>query len=91
MVVNACVLNRSHEHWLFFYALHVTITMALKLKEEFEMPPILANLMDDDMALALELSTLASDVRKQVCNVLDFFLSFLMKYGKRTPITTCYP
>jgi hypothetical protein len=30
LVVNACVLNRSHEHRLFFYALHVTIIMALK-------------------------------------------------------------
>jgi hypothetical protein len=49
--VNACVLNRSHEHWLFFYALHITITMALKLKEEFEIPLFMANLMEDDTAL----------------------------------------
>jgi len=64
--VNAFVLNQSHEHWFFFNALHVTITMALKLKEEFEMPPFMANLMKDDMALALELSALASYIRKHV-------------------------
>jgi hypothetical protein len=46
--------------------------------------------MEDDMALALELSTLASNIRKQVSNVLDFFLSFLMNNEKRKPIT-CYP
>lgn len=40
--------------------------MALKLKEEFEMPPFMANLMKDDMALALELSALASYIRKHV-------------------------
>jgi hypothetical protein len=72
--VNAFVLNRSHEHWLFFDVLHVTITMALKLKEEFEIPPFMANLMEDDMALTLELSMLTSNIRKQVCNVLDCFL-----------------
>jgi hypothetical protein len=38
--VNACVLNQSHEHWLFFDVLHVTITMALKLKKEFEIPQL---------------------------------------------------
>jgi len=64
--------------------------MALKLKEEFEIPSFMANLMEHDMALALELSTLASNIRKQVCNVLDFCLSFLMKYEKRKP-TIGYP
>jgi hypothetical protein len=57
--------------------------MALKLKEEFEIPPFMANLMEDDMALTFELSTFASNIRKQVYNVLDFFLSFVMKYGKK--------
>ncbi len=57
--------------------------MALKLKEEFEIPPFMANLMEDDMALTLELSMLTSNIRKQVCNVLDCFLWFLMKYEKK--------
>jgi hypothetical protein len=57
--------------------------MALKLKEEFEISPFMANLMEDDMALALELSMLASNIKKQVCNVLDCFLSFVMKYEKK--------
>ncbi len=36
MVVSAYVFNQSHGHCLFFDALHVAITMALKLKTKLE-------------------------------------------------------
>jgi hypothetical protein len=36
--------------------------------------------MDDDSIVANELILLASNLKKQVCGVLDFFLSFLTKY-----------
>jgi hypothetical protein len=32
LVVSVCVLNQSHGHWLFLNALHIAITMTLKLK-----------------------------------------------------------
>jgi hypothetical protein len=47
--------------------------MALKLKE-FKMAPSMANLMEDDMSMALEVSMFVSNVRKQACNVLNGFL-----------------
>jgi hypothetical protein len=46
-VVSACVFNQSHGHLLISNALHVTITMALELKEFFLMAPFMVNLEDD--------------------------------------------
>jgi hypothetical protein len=43
--------------------------------------------MDDDCALALELFLFAFNIKKEVCGVLDFFLSFLKKYEEKKPIT----
>jgi len=34
------------------------------------------NLIDDDFGIAFELSLFASNIRKEVCGVLDSFLSF---------------
>ncbi len=39
--------------------------------------------MDDDSIVSAELSLLASNTRKEVINVLDYFLSFLKVYDKR--------
>jgi hypothetical protein len=63
--------------------------MTLKLKEEFGMTPSITKLMEDNMAMALELFILALNIMKQVCDVLDGFLSFLVKHEKRMHIT-CY-
>jgi uncharacterized membrane protein len=72
-IVSACVFNQSCWHWLSYDALHVAITMALKLKE-FKMTPSMANLMEDDMSMALEVSMFVFSVRKQACDVLNGFL-----------------
>jgi hypothetical protein len=40
-------------NWLIFNALHVAITMALKLKEEFGITPSMANIMENDMVMVL--------------------------------------
>jgi hypothetical protein len=40
--------------------------MALKQKEKFGMAPSMVDLMEDDMVVALELSMLTSNIRKQV-------------------------
>jgi DNA-binding Xre family transcriptional regulator len=85
-VMRACVLNQSHGHWLFFDALHAKIIMALKLKEDYGMTPSMTNLMEDDIVVGLELSMLTFNIRKQVCDVLNGFISFLMKYKTR-PVT----
>ncbi len=78
-----CVLNQSCGHWLFSNALHFTISMNLKLMEENQVLPSFENLMDDDSIVNDELFLLASNFRKEVINVLDFFLSLLKVYDKR--------
>ncbi len=64
----------------FFDALHAKIIMALKLKKEYEMTPYIINLMEDDVVVGLELFMLTFKIKKQVCDVLNGFISFLMKY-----------
>jgi hypothetical protein len=55
---------------LFIDALHYIISLSLKLE-------------DNEFGLANELALLASNVRMEVCGVLDFFFSFLMKYEEK--------
>jgi hypothetical protein len=57
--------------------------MNLKLREENQFLPSFESLMDDDLVVNDELSLLASNIRGEVINVLDFFLSFLKVYDKR--------
>jgi uncharacterized protein YktA (UPF0223 family) len=45
--------------------------------------PSFESLMDDYSIISDELSLLASNTRREVINVLDFFLSFLKVYDKR--------
>jgi len=82
-IVNACVFIQYRGHWLFSNVLHVEITMALKLKKEFKMTPFMVNLIEDGMAMVLELFMFAFNTRKQVCAILDCFLSFLKKYENK--------
>ncbi len=65
-------MNQSRGHWHLIGALFTTITMSCKLKEELEMNSILNNLV----AVAIELDLLASNIKRDVYNVLDVFLSF---------------
>jgi hypothetical protein len=76
-------LNQSHGHCLLSDALHSTISMSLKLKEENQALPSFENLMDDDSIISDELSLLAFNIRREVINVLDFFFSLLKVYDKR--------
>jgi hypothetical protein len=57
--------------------------MSLKLKEENKKIPSFESLMEDDSIVYDELSLLASNIRREVINVLDSFLSFLKKYENR--------
>jgi hypothetical protein len=47
------------------------------------------NLIDDDYGITFELSLFASNIRGEVCGVLDSFLSFLRKIEKKKKLTTC--
>jgi hypothetical protein len=57
--------------------------MNLKLKEENQIIPSFESLMEDDSIVFYELSLLASNIIKEVINVLDIFLSFLKKYENK--------
>ncbi len=78
-----CVLNQSHGDWLISDALHSTISMNLKLKEENQIVVSFESLMDDDSIVIGELALLPSNIRREVINILDFFLSFLKIYDSR--------
>jgi hypothetical protein len=51
--------------------------------ENFTNPSIPINLIDDVSRIAFELSLFASNIKMEVCGVLDFFLSFLIKYEEK--------
>jgi hypothetical protein len=57
--------------------------MALKLKKEFGMVLSMTNLMEDDVNVVFELSMFVFNIKKLVCDVLDSFFSFLMKYEEK--------
>ncbi len=57
--------------------------MSLKLKDKNKIIPSFESLMEDDSIISDELSLLAFNIRKEVINVLDSFLSFLKKYKNR--------
>jgi hypothetical protein len=62
LVVSACVLNQSHEHWLLTNAFHFAITMSTKLMEELKNPPSFNKIMDEDLGMVNELTLLASNI-----------------------------
>lgn len=54
------------------------------------MTPIMVNLMEDDMVMALKLFIFAFNIRKQICDALDSFSSFLIKYENKKLDIKCY-
>jgi hypothetical protein len=57
--------------------------MCLKLKEELRNPFAPVNLIGDDFKIVFELFLFTSNIRREVCGVLDYFLCFQRKYEKR--------
>jgi hypothetical protein len=57
--------------------------MSLKLKEENKIIPSFESIMEGDSIISNELSLLAFNIRREVINVLDSFVSFLKKYKNR--------
>jgi hypothetical protein len=47
--------------------------MALKLKKEFGVVLLMANLMEDDVNAGFELSMFTFNIKKLVCDVIDSF------------------
>jgi hypothetical protein len=57
--------------------------MSSKLKEDVGIVQNLDQFMDNDFAITLELSLFVFNIKKEVCGVLDYFLSFLKKYEEK--------
>jgi hypothetical protein len=57
--------------------------MCLKFREEITNLFALINLINDDYEITFKFILFASNIRKEVCGVLDSFLSFLRKCEKR--------
>ncbi len=70
-------------------ALQCAITMCLKRKEKVINPLAQVNLIDDNFGIAFELIFFAINIKKEVCDVLELFISFFQRYEKNNPIT-CY-
>jgi hypothetical protein len=64
--------------------------MSLKLKEEYRISSNSEDFIDDDFVVDLELSLFAFNVRREICGVLDVFLSFLKNTKKIKHITCCF-
>jgi hypothetical protein len=82
-IVSACVFNQLRGHWFLNYVLHSAISMNLKLMEENQVLPLFESLMDDDLVVSAKLSLLASNIKREVINVMDSFISFLKVYDKK--------
>ncbi len=83
-MVTSNVLNQAHGCWLLSDVIHFIISMNLKLKEENEVVPSFDSLMENDVNVVNELALLASNIKREVYNVLDFFFSFLSRYEKKS-------
>ncbi len=82
-VVTICILNQSEGHWLLSGAFHFAISMSLRLRKETKNAPSFQTLMEKDLGATFELIFLASNSRKEVCEVLNNFLSFLKKIDEK--------
>ncbi len=79
----ACVLNQFKSHWLLSNALQSTTIMHLKFKEKIINPSTLVSLINDDFEITFELSLFTSNIKREVCVVLDSFLSYFKKIEKK--------
>jgi len=55
-----------------------------KLKEKVRIASTLYQLANDDFDVVIKLPLLAFNIKKEVCGVLDSFLSFLRRHEKKS-------
>jgi hypothetical protein len=58
----------------------------LEIERKIKNAQSFQTLMEEDFGVTLELICLASNIRKEVCGVLDIFLSFLKKFDEKKHI-----
>lgn len=57
--------------------------MSFKLKGKNNNPLVLDTLDEDDLDVGIELKSLIVNMKREMCGVIDFFLSFLTKYNEK--------
>ncbi len=57
--------------------------MVLKLRDAPKVLPFLQNFMEEESIIVDELISFASSIRKEICVVLESFLSLLKKFEKK--------
>jgi hypothetical protein len=77
-ILSTCILNQLKGDWLLSDALKFVISRCLKFRDEIDSTTF-DNLMEEGGNVVYELSRLASNIKKEVIHVLDFFLSFQKK------------
>jgi hypothetical protein len=82
-IVFVCVFNQSCGQWVLSDALHSTISMNLKFREENQILPSFESLMDDESIVTDELSLHVFNIRRGVINVLDSMVSYLKVCDKK--------
>jgi hypothetical protein len=69
---------------LFSNALESTIIICLKCKEKITNPFAWAiNLIDDDFGIVFEFSLFTSNIKREICGVLDPFLFLKRRFEER--------
>ncbi len=86
-IVIVCVLNQSKSHQLLSDALQSTIIMCLKFKEKMTNPYAPITLINDDYGITLKLYLFVSNIKREICSVLD---SFLLKKNLKIKLITCF-
>jgi hypothetical protein len=76
-------MNQFRGYCLLTNALFVAINMSCKLNEKPKMNHFLDNSMEEHVVVAIELDLLNSNIKGEVCNILDAFISFLEKFDER--------
>ncbi len=78
LVMFTYILNEFRGHWLLSDALNFAISMSLKFRDEIDFATF-DNLMEEDGNVVSKLSCLASNIKKEIIQNLDYFLSFFKK------------
>jgi len=79
------VWNQFESHWLLNDALNFAISISLKFKDKINFAPF-DNLMEQNANVIFELKCLASKTKNEHFGVLDSFIYFLRKHGKKNLI-----
>ncbi len=74
LVVFTCVLNQSRGYSLLNDALNFTMSICLKLREEYGISCSFDNYMEKELVVTLELGFLASNIKYKFCDVLSIFI-----------------